>query len=232
MSESFPSPLARGPAADELAPASRRAVVFGVAGAHFALAWAALQVPAVREAVAHAAPMFVSLIEPERPVTPPPPAPPPPPRPEPRKKPPPLVTAAASPAPARFVAPTPPEEAPAPEPPAPEIVAVAATPAPPAPPPPPPKTIPPSAVQYLEPPLLEYPRASRRAGESGRVLVRVYIDEAGLPRSVTLSQSSGYARLDEAALAAVRGARFRPYTENGRALAGYALIPLIFDLEK
>ncbi len=87
-------------------------------------------------------------------------------------------------------------------------------------------------MQYLEPPLLEYPRASRRAGESGRVLVRVYIDEAGLPRSVTLSQSSGYARLDEAALAAVRGARFRPYTENGRALAGYALIPLIFDLEK
>jgi len=86
-------------------------------------------------------------------------------------------------------------------------------------------------VQYLEPPVLEYPRASRRAGESGRVLVRVYIDEAGLPRTVLVGQSSGHARLDAAALDAVRQARFKPYTENARPTAGWALIPLIFDLE-
>ncbi len=98
-------------------------------------------------------------------------------------------------------------------------------------PPPAPRLLPPSAVQYLEPPVPEYPRASRLAGEAGRVLVRVFIDEGGRPRQVRVAQSSGHARLDDAALAAVRGARFKPATENGQALAGHALIPLTFDLE-
>ena len=53
------------------------------------------------------------------------------------------------------------------------------------------KVIPASGVQYLIPPPLEYPRASRRMGEAGRVLVRVYIDEDGLPRNVQVNQSSG-----------------------------------------
>jgi protein TonB len=106
-----------------------------------------------------------------------------------------------------------------------------APPAPPAPPPPP-KVIPASAVQYLEPPVLEYPRASRRAGESGRVLLRVYIDETGLPRQVLLAQSSGFARLDDAALTAMKKARFKPYTENGQPTAGWAPAPIDFELER
>ena len=87
-------------------------------------------------------------------------------------------------------------------------------------------------MQYLEPPVPEYPRAARRAGETGRVVVRVYIDEAGLPGDVQVNRTSGFARLDDAALAAVQKARFRPYTENGRPTACWALIPLTFDLEK
>ena len=87
-------------------------------------------------------------------------------------------------------------------------------------------------MQYLEPPVLEYPRASRRFNEAGRVMVRVYIDEAGMPRTVQVSPSSGFARLDDAAVAAVQKARFKPYTENGRPTAGWAFIPLVFDLEK
>jgi protein TonB len=63
-------------------------------------------------------------------------------------------------------------------------------------------------------------------------VVRVLIDETGLPRSVQLAQSSGFKRLDDAALAAVRRARFHPYTENGRPLSGWASIPLVFELEK
>lgn len=97
---------------------------------------------------------------------------------------------------------------------------------------PPPVIIPPSAVQYLVPPALEYPASSRRLGESGRVTVRVYIDEAGLPRQVLVSQSSGFSRLDNASLAAVRQARFKPYMLNGRAAAGWASIPFNFDLEQ
>ena len=79
---------------------------------------------------------------------------------------------------------------------------------------------------------MEYPRASRRMGEAGRVLLRVYIDEAGQPRQVLLAQSSGFARLDEAAIAAMKKARFKPYTENGRPTAGWAPAPIDFELEK
>jgi periplasmic protein TonB len=103
--------------------------------------------------------------------------------------------------------------------------------APPAPPPPP-KNIPSSAVQYLQPPVLAYPSTSRRLGESGRVTLHVFIDEAGMPRTVQLNQSSGFARLDDAALSAVKKARFKPPTENGQPIAGWALIPIVFDLEK
>lgn len=96
----------------------------------------------------------------------------------------------------------------------------------------PPKTLPAESIRYLVPPAPVYPRLSRRLGESGQVLVRVYIDEAGLPRSVQIGASSGHARLDDAALQAVLQARFKPYAENGRPTAGWAFIPLTFDLEK
>jgi periplasmic protein TonB len=87
-------------------------------------------------------------------------------------------------------------------------------------------------VQYLEPIALEYPRLSKRAGETGRVMIRVYIDEAGLAQNVQVYRSSAHVRLDDAALAAVQKARFKPYTENGRPVAGWAFIPIEFELEK
>ena len=80
--------------------------------------------------------------------------------------------------------------------------------------------------------MLQVPPASARAGESGRSVVRVLIDESGLPRTVQIAQSSGFKRLDDAALTAVRRARFHPYTENGQAQAGWAHIPLVFELEE
>jgi protein TonB len=145
------------------------------------------------------------------------------------KPPPPLlVTAAPSPAPATFVAPPPPE---APAPPPEPIVVEAPPPAPPAPPPLP-KEIPASAIEYLVPPAPEYPRLSRRLNESGIVIVRLYVDEAGVPRSVQVAKSSGHPRLDEAAVAAAQKARFKPYTENGWPAAGWARIPFPFELER
>ena len=220
-----PAPALRGPSrADGLSAGQRRAVVVAIAALHGVGGWALLQVQPVRDALASAAPLFVDFIAPPAPPAPPPPPPPPPVR---KKPPPPAPLIAAPPAPSPepepFIAAAPPE--PPPMPPAPAVIE-----APPAPPPPP-KTIPSSAVQYLEPPRLEYPRLSSRLGESGRVMVRVYIDEAGLPRDVQVSRSSGYPRLDAAAVSAVRQARFRPYTEDGRPTAGWAFIPLAFDLE-
>ncbi len=95
-----------------------------------------------------------------------------------------------------------------------------------------PANLPASAVQYLVPPAPLYPRASRRRGETGRVRVRVLVSETGLPERVQLEHSSGFELLDEAALAAVRKTRFKPYTENGSPRSGWAVIPLSFDLER
>lgn len=214
------------PRADGLTPLQRRMLVGLVVGLHLAASCALMQVRQVREAVAEAAPMFVRLVAP-----PAPPAPPPVVRPAPRAAPvaKPLVTAAPvrAPDPTAITAPPEPppepaaEEAPAPPP----MIATA-------PPPVPVRTIPASAVQYLEPPAPVYPRASRRAGESGRVLLRVLVDEAGVPRQVLLQASSGFTRLDDAATAAVLKARFKPYSDDGRPVAGWALVPLSFDLEQ
>jgi periplasmic protein TonB len=220
-------------------PAQRTGLVVLIVAAHGALGWGLLQLHSVRETGADIAPLFVDWLAPRIETPPPLPPPPPPPRPVPKlaPPPPPLLSTAPAPQPAPFVVEPAIVPEPVPEPPAP--VVVDAAPAPPArapepapAPPAPPKTLPASAVQYLEPPVLEYPRASRRAGESGRVLVRVYIDETGAPRQEQISQSSGFARLDDAALAAVHKARFKPYSENGRPMAGWAFIPLAFDLER
>jgi protein TonB len=224
-------PVVRGERHDGLTAAQRHAMVGAILAAHVAGVWGLLQIREVREAVAEAAPMFVSLVAPEPPKPVPPPPPPPPQVPQPvLKRTPPIVIAAApapTPAPAPFVMPPPPEVVPPPPPPVAVVV-----PAPPAPPPAP-KIIPPSAVQYLgEPPVPEYPRLSIRAGETGRVMLRIYIDEAGLPRSVQVEKSSGHPRLDEAGAAAMKKARFKPYTENGQPVAGYAFVPLDFALEK
>jgi protein TonB len=93
------------------------------------------------------------------------------------------------------------------------------------------RMLPASAVQYLEPPVLVYPRMSRRAGEAGRVLLRVFIDEEGRPRQVQVDRSSGFARLDEAAIEALRKARFKPCIADGQPVAGWAVVPLSFELQ-
>ena len=93
-----------------------------------------------------------------------------------------------------------------------------------------PRTIPASAVEYVVSPRPVYPLYSRRSGETGVVMLRVLIDEQGRPAQVRIEQSSGYGRLDAAAVAAMRAARFKPYTENGIALAVWAPAPIIFEL--
>jgi protein TonB len=109
---------------------------------------------------------------------------------------------------------------------------VAAAAPPPAPAPnPAPKDISIRAVEYLAFPVLRYPTASRRLLEEGRVDVRVLVDARGAPRETVIVRSSGYPRLDEAALATVRATRFRPYTENGVAMPFWVVMPLIFELE-
>lgn len=81
-------------------------------------------------------------------------------------------------------------------------------------------------IDYLRKPAPVYPPAAQRARESGTVQLRVLVDVHGRPVEVTVARSSGHRRLDEAALRAVRDARFRPYIEDG--IPREAVIP---DLE-
>ncbi|MBN8488840.1 MAG: energy transducer TonB, partial [Burkholderiales bacterium] len=94
-----------------------------------------------------------------------------------------------------------------------------------------PITLPSSALRYLVPPAQAYPLASRRLREQGTVLLRLVVDAQGLPQQVSLHRSSGFERLDEQALQAMRAARFAPHTVNGVAVPWTALAPLAYELE-
>lgn len=178
--------------------------------------------------------------EPE-PIPAPQPAPEPPPAPEPKPEPPkpqPQPAPKQQPKPAPKPQPPTPQEKPAAAPPksgpigaAPSGKESAAVPQAPAAPVDPdrPRMI--GKVDYMgKRPVPEYPRASQRRGEQGRVVVRVLISPEGRVLDASVQSSSGYERLDSAALKAVRAARFKPYTENGHAYRAMADIPFDFVL--
>lgn len=85
-----------------------------------------------------------------------------------------------------------------------------------------------AAVVGDRPPV--YPELARRRGEQGRVLLRVRVGVNGVPLAVQVAQTSGYASLDRAAIAAVKQWRFSPALKDGLAVAGIALIPVQFRL--
>lgn len=84
---------------------------------------------------------------------------------------------------------------------------------------------------YLQNPAPDYPSLSRRLGEEGRTLLRVLIAPDGLPREVQLQASSGFPRLDQAALQTVRRWRFVPAMRGDEALPAWVLVPIRFNLE-
>ena len=233
-------------AAPDFSAGQSRVVTGLILLAHGLVVWGLLQLGPVRDAVRQATPVFVQLMLPAAPSTPSQPAAPPPMPAPPSAKPPPaaLVSVTApSPVSALLVAPTLAAEA-LPAPPAPvqaslptllaaaPLAGSAPQPAQ-APAAPAPRALPSSAVQYLVAPVPIYPRLAQRNGETGRVLVRALIGAAGgAPVSVQISQSSGHARLDDAAIAAVQKARFKPPTDMGQSVEGWAVIPIDFDLEK
>ncbi|MGN6316009.1 energy transducer TonB [Trinickia sp.] len=60
-----------------------------------------------------------------------------------------------------------------------------------------------------------YPELSKRRSETGTATVRFVIGTTGAIDSVTLAKSSGFPRLDDAALEALRESTCAPYVENG-----------------
>jgi protein TonB len=84
---------------------------------------------------------------------------------------------------------------------------------------------------YLKNPEPDYPSLSKRFGEEGRVILRVLVNPDGQPEQVEIRQSSGHARLDQAALGTVRRWRFTPARRGSERLAAWVLVPLSFQLD-
>ena len=87
-------------------------------------------------------------------------------------------------------------------------------------------------VDYLRAPVLEYPSASRRFGEQGRVVLRVLIGPDGQAEKIELHEASAFQRLNDAAIEAARRALYKPYTEDGVAQPAWALVALSFQLRR
>ena len=223
-----------------LSPAVRRGLLALVVFFHVGGGWALTQIDPAKLVVGDIASLEVRMVPAEQPPMPqletPPPEDTPPPEPEPQ-----LESMIQPPLP-DLPPPVFPVEQPPPPPPKPKLpppkprptqaapVENAPQTAPPAQPAAP-KTVPASQVAYLDPPNPIYPVRARRAGQKGTVTLRVLIDVTGRPAQVSLQRSSGHEALDEAALSAVRAARFRPYAEGGIAQAVWVLVPINFVLQ-
>jgi len=180
-------------------------------------------------------PLVVSLVdaaelEPVQPKVTPPPSKPvakPKPQPKPKHSPPPVARA--------------PEPTPAPEPPPPEPEPAVQEPTPPttvakAMPPAEPTAAPPQVIPprfdaaYLNNPVPKYPSLSRRLGEEGVVMLRVYVAPDGTAREVQVRTSSGSPRLDRSAAEAVERWKFVPAREGDRPVGAWVLVPVRFSL--
>lgn len=154
-------------------------------------------------------------------------APPPPPSKPEVVAPPPIVQ---TPMPAVHTVQTTPDPSPVPTP-APVAVAVPGPPAPAAPP------APPSLVQGGDlgaqmvagkPP--RYPIESRRKKEQGTVVLSLVVGLDGAVESINVAQSSGSARLDNAARDAVKGWRWKPILRSGQPVRVKGVVEIPFIL--
>jgi periplasmic protein TonB len=91
--------------------------------------------------------------------------------------------------------------------------------------------LPSSDAQYLQNPKPPYPAISKRLGEQGKVVLRVLIGTDGTAQRAEIQQSSGFERLDQAALATVLRWHYVPGKRGGVAEAMWFNVPINFVLE-
>lgn len=88
------------------------------------------------------------------------------------------------------------------------------------------------AVNCPHRPAPVYPASARRLRESGTVLVKVWLSAQGEVEDAQIVESSGYVRLDKAALATVNRWRCNAPSRNGQPAPAVALQPFHFDLNR
>lgn len=75
-----------------------------------------------------------------------------------------------------------------------------------------------------------YPATSRRLSEEGTVRLKVLVDARGRAQDVTVAKSSGFTRLDSAAVEAVRRWRFVAATDGQSAITAWTQVAVTFQL--
>ena len=83
-------------------------------------------------------------------------------------------------------------------------------------------------IIYKEKP--EYPRLARQAQLEGRVYLRVLVKKDGSVGDAIIEKTSGITSLDDAALKAVFGCKFKPAIQNGRPVKVWVSFPYEFIL--
>ena len=87
-------------------------------------------------------------------------------------------------------------------------------------------------ADYLNNPKPAYPSISRRLGEEGVVMLRVYVNASGQPERIEVNRSSGFERLDAAALRAVSDWKFVPARQGKISVAAWVQVPVSFQLRR
>jgi protein TonB len=85
--------------------------------------------------------------------------------------------------------------------------------------------------KYKNNPEPAYPAIARRRRQQGNVLLSVRVDADGRPEAVIVQTSSGYAALDEAAVAAVKHWEFEPGRVAGEPVPSQVEVPVQFQLD-
>ncbi len=91
--------------------------------------------------------------------------------------------------------------------------------------------LPSSDADYLQNPRPPYPPISKRLNEQGTSTVRVLIGTDGLPQRSEIVKSSGFERLDQAAMTTVMRWRYVPGKRDGVAEAMWFNVPINWVLQ-
>ena len=91
--------------------------------------------------------------------------------------------------------------------------------------------MPSSDADYLQNPLPPYPAISKRLNEKGVSTIRVLIGTDGKAQRGEVAKSSGFTRLDEAALATALRWRYVPGKRDGVPEAMWFNVPINWVLE-
>ncbi|CAM2158011.1 MULTISPECIES: energy transducer TonB [Paraburkholderia] len=91
----------------------------------------------------------------------------------------------------------------------------------------------PKNVSHLECNIVkpDYPTLSRRRGETGTAYVHFVVGLTGKIENIELKKSSGYSRLDDAAMGAMRDSSCKPYLEDGQPVRAAYTQPFGFTLD-